>query len=93
MNIATPDRKDAKIKLLDAALAVIRGQGYAATSVDALCRVAGVTKGAFVAPEGLAQAVIQGGYVLAKATGDPDAARDALDRNLAFLFQTREILQ
>jgi TetR/AcrR family transcriptional repressor of nem operon len=38
---------DARTKLLDAAMAVIRAQGFAATSVDELCRVAGVTKGAF----------------------------------------------
>ena len=38
---------DAKTKLLDASLQVIRCKGYAATSVDDLCRAAGVTKGAF----------------------------------------------
>jgi TetR/AcrR family transcriptional repressor of nem operon len=38
---------DTKTKLLDASLKVIRSQGYAATSVDDLCREAGVTKGAF----------------------------------------------
>lgn len=37
----------ARIKLLDAAFAVIRQQGYAGTSVDELCAAAGVTKGAF----------------------------------------------
>ena len=41
---ATPD---AKTRLLDASLEVIRCKGYAATSVDDLCRAAGVTKGAF----------------------------------------------
>jgi TetR/AcrR family transcriptional repressor of nem operon len=41
---ATPD---ARRKLLDAALSLIRAQGYTATSVDELCRMAGVTKGAF----------------------------------------------
>ncbi len=39
--------KDARRKLLDAALGLIRGQGYGATSVDELCQAAGVTKGAF----------------------------------------------
>ncbi len=34
-------------KLLDAALHVIRAQGYAGTSVDDICRDAGVTKGSF----------------------------------------------
>jgi len=40
-------RVNARTKLLDAAISVIRAQGYAATSVDDLCRAAGVTKGAF----------------------------------------------
>lgn len=44
---ATPPKRDARAKLLDAAIQVIRAQGYAATSVDDLCRAAGVTKGAF----------------------------------------------
>jgi TetR/AcrR family transcriptional regulator, transcriptional repressor for nem operon len=38
---------DAKTKLLDSALTVIRQQGYAASSVDDICEEAGVTKGAF----------------------------------------------
>ena len=42
-----PPQKDARTKLLDAAMAVIRGKGFAATSVDELCAAAGVTKGAF----------------------------------------------
>ena len=41
------DKSSAKIKTFDAALAVIRSQGYAATTVDELCFAAGVTKGAF----------------------------------------------
>jgi TetR/AcrR family transcriptional repressor of nem operon len=40
-------RGDARTKLLDAALSVIRTKGYAAASVDELCQAAGVTKGAF----------------------------------------------
>ena len=36
-----------KTKLLNAALGTIRAKGYSATSVDDLCREAGVTKGAF----------------------------------------------
>src|SRR3954470_21676993 len=38
---------DTRGKLLDAAMAVIRAQGFAASSVDDLCQAAGVTKGAF----------------------------------------------
>lgn len=42
-----PDRGDARTRLLAAAVDVIRAKGFAATSVDDLCRAAGVTKGAF----------------------------------------------
>jgi TetR/AcrR family transcriptional repressor of nem operon len=41
-----PPTADARTRLLDAALTLVRTQGFAATSVDALCRAAGVTKGA-----------------------------------------------
>ena len=37
----------ARDKLLEAGVKLVREQGYAATSVDELCREAGVTKGAF----------------------------------------------
>ncbi|KPP81512.1 MAG: TetR family transcriptional regulator [Oceanicaulis sp. HLUCCA04] len=40
-------RGEARVRLLDTALRLIREQGFAATSVDALCTAAGVTKGAF----------------------------------------------
>lgn len=43
----SPEMGDARTRLLNAALAVIRAQGYAATTVDQLCQAAGVTKGAF----------------------------------------------
>jgi TetR/AcrR family transcriptional repressor of nem operon len=42
-----PPAGDARAKLLDAAIALVRARGFAATSVDDLCRAAGVTKGAF----------------------------------------------
>ena len=41
------ERGTARRRLLDAAVDVIRAQGYAATTVDDLCEAAGVTKGAF----------------------------------------------
>lgn len=44
---ARPPRNTARAKLLAAALAEVRRKGYAATSVEDLCRAAGVTKGAF----------------------------------------------
>jgi TetR/AcrR family transcriptional repressor of nem operon len=37
----------ARLRLLNAALGLIRSKGYEAASVDELCRAAGVTKGAF----------------------------------------------
>jgi TetR/AcrR family transcriptional repressor of nem operon len=40
-------KPDARSKLLDAALVIIRTKGYSATTVDDLCAAAGVTKGAF----------------------------------------------
>ncbi|NOU33806.1 MAG: TetR/AcrR family transcriptional regulator [Polyangiaceae bacterium] len=45
--VARPPRGDARRAILDAALALVRKQGWAATSVDELCRAARVTKGAF----------------------------------------------
>src|SRR5258708_7114589 len=45
--MATPAQHDSKIRLLDAALHVIRAKGYAATKVDDICHQAGVTKGSF----------------------------------------------
>jgi len=37
----------ARTKLLEAATMIVREKGYAATSIDDLCKAAGVTKGAF----------------------------------------------
>ena len=45
--MATQPQHDSKTKLLDAALQVIRSKGYAGTTVDDICRQAGVTKGSF----------------------------------------------
>jgi TetR/AcrR family transcriptional repressor of nem operon len=42
-----PPRGTAKVRLLDAALVLVRRHGLAATSVDGLCQFAGVSKGAF----------------------------------------------
>jgi len=44
---SSPKRGNARNKLLVAARDVIRQKGFSATSVDELCHVAGVTKGAF----------------------------------------------
>ena len=42
-----PRRGSARLGLLNAAIGLVRKQGWAATSVDQLCVAAGVTKGAF----------------------------------------------
>ena len=42
-----PDKSSAKTKILNAALAIIRAKGYAATTVDDLCAASDVPKGAF----------------------------------------------
>src|SRR3974390_29647 len=44
---ATTSQSDARTRLLDAAIHAIRAQGYSATTVDDICRAAGLTKGAF----------------------------------------------
>ncbi|MGE0487110.1 MAG: TetR/AcrR family transcriptional regulator [Gammaproteobacteria bacterium] len=42
-----PERGDARTRLLEAALDLIRAKGYTATTVSDLCKAAGVTSGAF----------------------------------------------
>ena len=95
-----PRTPDARTRLLDAALAVIRVQGYAATSVDALCQAAGVTKGAFFHhfrnKEALAVAaaahwteVTEGLF----AEAPYHAIADPLDRLLGYLAFRRSLLQ
>ncbi len=43
----SPERGNARTRLLEAARDIIRQKGFTATSVDDLCQSAGVTKGAF----------------------------------------------
>ena len=47
MTMASASPSDSKTRLLDAAMHLIRAQGYSATTVDDICREAGLTKGAF----------------------------------------------
>ena len=47
MNAPVAIVHSSKTKLLDAALKVIRGKGYSATTLDDICAAAGVTKGSF----------------------------------------------
>ncbi|WP_374299815.1 TetR/AcrR family transcriptional regulator [Paracoccus sp. (in: a-proteobacteria)] len=94
-----PDKGDARTRLLDAARDIVRRQGFAATSVDQLCRAAGVTKGAFFhhfpSKETLGVAAAQH---WSDTTGALFAAApyhdhpDPLDRVLAYVDFRREII-
>jgi TetR/AcrR family transcriptional repressor of nem operon len=95
-----PVRKDARTKLLDAALGMIRAKGYAATSVDDLCQAAGVTKGAFFhhfrSKEDLAvAAAAHFGEMAAGLFGAAPfhAVPEPAGRVLAYVDFRREILQ
>lgn len=91
---------DARTKLLNAAIEVVRAQGYAATSVDELCKKAGVTKGAFFhhfeSKDALAVAAANhwsattGALFAGAAYHDHD---DPLDRVLAYVALRRDLIQ
>ena len=92
-------RGEGRAKLLDAALMVIREKGYTDTTVDDLCREAGVTKGAFFhhfkSKEDLA--VAAAGHFGAMAAGLFGAApfaslTDPLERLLGYIDFRRSIL-
>ena len=93
-------KQDARAKLLDAAIKTVRAQGYAATSVDALCREAGVTKGAFFhhfeTKDALAVAAAN---YWSESTGalfeqaSYHAPADPLDRVLAYIDFRKELLR
>jgi TetR/AcrR family transcriptional regulator, transcriptional repressor for nem operon len=83
----------ARSKLLDAATTIVRQKGYAATSIDDLCKAAGVTKGAFFhhfpSKEALAVAGAEAWTAHARARIFTDAPwmrpADPLDRVLAHI--------
>ena len=87
-----PERGDARTRLLEAARDVIRAKGFAATSVDDLCRAADVTKGAFFHSFGSKDALgVAAADYWGRTTSDffatapyhrPD---DPLDRILAYI--------
>ncbi len=94
MTTATPPApaRNARTALLDAALGLVRRQGWAATSIDQLCRTAGVTKGAFfhhfVSKEALGVAAARHwGEVTTPlfAQADYHKHEDPLDRILGYL--------
>lgn len=91
---------DARTKLLNAAIEVVRAQGYAATSVDELCKKAGVTKGAFFhhfeTKDALAVAAANH---WSETTGELfeeapyHAPADPLDRVLAYIDFRKELIR
>lgn len=95
-----PAKISARIKILNAALSVIRTKGYSATSVDDLCLTAGVTKGAFFhhfkSKEDLAVAAanywseMTGGFF---ASAPYHAHADPLDRVLGYIDFRAAILK
>ena len=94
-----PERGDARTRLLEAARDVIRRRGFAETSVDELCREAGVTKGAFFHHFRTKDALgVAAADFWARTTGaffetapyhEPD---DPLDRVLAYVDFRRAII-
>jgi len=97
---ADKPRGNARQRLLDAALGLIRKQGYAATTVDELCAAAGVTKGAFFhhfeAKEALGVAAaeywseITGGFFAGAPYHD---YADPLERVLGYVDFRKTLLQ
>ena len=94
-----PERGDARSRLLAAARDVIRAQGFAATTVDQLCKAAGVTKGAFFhhfddkTALGVAAAVYWAETTTAFFADAPyHRHTDPLDRLLGYVAFRREII-
>jgi TetR/AcrR family transcriptional repressor of nem operon len=99
-NVKQPSKGGARQKLLDAALSLIREQGYSSTSVDALCADAGVTKGAFFhhfeSKDALAVAAAHHWSTITGAffeTAPYHKHADPLDRVLGYLEFRKAILK
>ncbi|MEO1456882.1 MAG: TetR/AcrR family transcriptional regulator [Pseudomonadota bacterium] len=94
-----PERGNARTRLLQAAREVIRQKGFTATSVDDLCRAAGVTKGAyfhhFRSKEALGVAAAEFWAETTSAFFEAapyHAPADPLDRVLAYVDFRRTII-
>lgn len=93
-------QKPASEKLLEAAFGLIRTKGYSATTVDDLCKAAGVTKGTFFhyfeSKEALAIAAanhwssVTGEFFKAAPYHEP---ADPLDRFIGYIQFRKQILQ
>ena len=94
-----PRLANARTRLLEAARDVIRAKGFCATSVDDLCKAAGVTKGAFFhhfkskEELGVAAADFWSETTSALFAGAPyHRPDDPLDRLIAYLEFRKELL-
>ncbi|MBI4911234.1 MAG: TetR/AcrR family transcriptional regulator [Acidobacteria bacterium] len=91
---------ESRIRLLDAALAVFRAKGYAATRIEDICTAAGLTKGSFfhhfAGKEDLAVAAAEH---WSEVTGELfrsapyHAPEDPLDRVMAYVAFRKALLQ
>jgi TetR/AcrR family transcriptional regulator, transcriptional repressor for nem operon len=96
----TPERGNARTRLLEAARDRIRAQGFSASSVDDLCQTAGVTKGAFFHQFGSKEAL---GVAAAEFWTETTSAffaaapyhthQDPLDRVLAYVAFRKAMIQ
>ncbi len=96
----SPERGDARTRLLEAARDVIRQKGFSATTVDDLCRAAGVTKGAYFhhfdtkEALGIAAAEFWAETTSALFANAPyHAPADPLDRVLAYVDFRKTIIE
>ena len=94
-----PERGDARTRLLEAARDTIRAKGFASTSIDDLCQVAGVTKGSvfhhFKSKEALGVAVAEHWIEMTNAffaDAPYHAPGDPLDRVLAYVAFRKAII-
>ncbi|MGE0221975.1 MAG: TetR/AcrR family transcriptional regulator [Acetobacteraceae bacterium] len=94
------DARDTRTRLLDAARDVVRGKGYAATTIDDICAAAGVSKGSFfhhfTSKEQMGIAAIEqfGAMASALFTGAPYAALpDPRDRVFGYVDFRASLLQ
>lgn len=97
---SSPERGAARTRLLEAARDVIRARGFAATTVDDLCRAAAVTKGAFFHHFASKEALgVAAASFWAETTSAFFAAApyhdhaDPLDRVLGYVAFRREIIE
>ena len=95
----SPERGQARLRILEAARDVIRAKGFAATSVDELCTAAGVTKGAFFhhfsskEALGVAAAEFRGSTTSQMFAAAPyHQPADPLERVLAYLAFRRALI-